>query len=148
MYSLRGLDGVSSGDEVKVHAMVFGDCAIQVSVAIYNGEDRLYQVVPERGYDDYGVPLANAVIGEEYKATPQTAIERAATAMDGQAYAGLSADEIKAARAKRATPFNGELTAVRLKREQIQLVVDGDVVGTGVAARKGLLQGHLLEKSD
>ncbi len=111
VYSLRGLDGVSSGDEVKVHAMVFGDCAIQVSVAIYNGEDRLYQVVPERGYDDYGVPLANAVIGEEYKATPQTAIERAATAMDGQAYAGLSADEIKAARAKRATPFNGELKA-------------------------------------
>ena len=41
-----------------------------------------------------------------------------------------------------------EVTAVRLKREQIQLVVDGDVVGTGVAARKGLLQGHLLEKSD
>ena len=40
------------------------------------------------------------------------------------------------------------LTAVRLKREQIQLVVDGDVVGTGVAARKGLLQRHLLEKSD
>ena len=39
-------------------------------------------------------------------------------------------------------------TAVRLKREQIQLVVDGDVVGTGVAARKGLLQRHLLEKSD
>ena len=40
------------------------------------------------------------------------------------------------------------VTAVRLKREQIQLVVDGDVVGTGVAARKGLLQRHLLEKSD
>ncbi len=44
--------------------------------------------------------------------------------------------------------FLSALTAVRLKREQIQLVVDGDVVGTGVAARKGLLQGHLLEKSD
>ena len=44
--------------------------------------------------------------------------------------------------------FVFEITAVRLKREQIQLVVDGDVVGTGVAARKGLLQGHLLEKSD
>lgn len=41
-----------------------------------------------------------------------------------------------------------DVTAVRLKREQIQLVVDGDVVGTGVAARKGLLQRHLLEKSD
>ena len=44
--------------------------------------------------------------------------------------------------------FVDGFTAVRLKREQIQLVVDGDVVGTGVAARKGLLQGHLLEKSD
>ena len=39
-------------------------------------------------------------------------------------------------------------TAVRLKREQIQLVVGGDAVGTVVAARKGLLQGHLLEKGD
>ncbi len=39
-------------------------------------------------------------------------------------------------------------TAVRLKREQIQLVVDGGAVGTGVDARKGLLQGHLLEKGD
>ena len=44
--------------------------------------------------------------------------------------------------------FKDRVTAVRLKREQIQLVVDGDVVGTGVAARKGLLQRHLLEKSD
>jgi hypothetical protein len=40
------------------------------------------------------------------------------------------------------------VTAVRLKREKIQLVVDGDAVGPGVAARKGLLQGHLLEKCD
>jgi hypothetical protein len=40
------------------------------------------------------------------------------------------------------------ITAARLKHEQIQLVVDGDTVGIGVAARKGLLQGHLLEKRD
>ena len=39
-------------------------------------------------------------------------------------------------------------TAVRLKREQIQLVVDSDASGTGIAARKGLLQGHLLEQGD
>lgn len=39
-------------------------------------------------------------------------------------------------------------TAVRSKGEQIQLVVDGDTVGIGVATRKGLLQGHFLEKSD
>jgi hypothetical protein len=40
------------------------------------------------------------------------------------------------------------LTAVRLKREQIQLLYGGEAVGTVVAAPKGLLQGHLLEKRD
>ena len=63
-------------------------------------------------------------------------------------------DDYMAGQARRLTAEDPEappplsITAVRLKREQIQLVVDGDVVGTGVAARKGLLQGHLLEKSD
>ena len=110
-YSLRGLDGVCSGDEVGVCAMVFGDCAIQITVPSYNGEDRLYQVEPERGYDEFGQALSAAVPGEEYKAMPHTAIEKAAAAMDGQAYPGLSTDEIKAARAKRVTPFEGELKA-------------------------------------
>lgn len=110
-YSLRGLDGVCSGDEVGVCAMVFGDCAIQVTVPTYNGEDRIYQVEPERGFDEYGQVLSAAVVGEEYKAMPHTAIEQAASKMDEQAYPGLSADEIKAARAKRVTPFEGELKA-------------------------------------
>ncbi|MGQ0708732.1 MAG: integrase [Rhodoferax sp.] len=110
-YSLRGLDGVCSGDEVTVCAMVFGDCAIQVTVPSYNGEDRVYQVEPERGYDEFGQLLTAAEIGEQYKAMPHTAIERAAAAMDGQAYPGLSVDEVKAARAKRVTPFEGELKA-------------------------------------
>ena len=42
---------------------------------------------------------------------PHTSIEKAASAMDEQAYPGLSVDEIKAARAKRVTPFDGELKA-------------------------------------
>ncbi|NLR73553.1 DDE-type integrase/transposase/recombinase [Leeia aquatica] len=111
IYSLRGLDGVCSGDEVGVCAMVFGDCAIQITVPSYNGEDRIYQIEPERGFDEFGQALSGAVIGEEYKAMPHTLIERAAEAMDGQAYPGLSTDEAKAARAKRITPFEGELKA-------------------------------------
>ena len=39
-------------------------------------------------------------------------------------------------------------TAVRLKLEQIQLVIDSRRVGTGVIDRKGLLQGHFLEQGD
>ncbi|OHX10287.1 integrase [Chromobacterium sphagni] len=108
-YSLRGLDGVNVGDEVRVNAMVFGDCAIQVTVSVYNGADRVYQVEPERGYDAYGQLLSAPVIGEAYQSMPQTAIEHAASAMDGQAYPGMSAEEVKAARAKKATPFDGAL---------------------------------------
>ncbi|KUM03506.1 DDE-type integrase/transposase/recombinase [Chromobacterium subtsugae] len=108
-YSLRGLDGVNVGDEVRVNAMVFGDCAIQVTVSVYNGADRVYQVEPERGYDAYGQLLSAPIIGEAYKAMPQTTIEHAASAMDGQAYPGMSAEEVKAARAKKATPFDGAL---------------------------------------
>ena len=44
------------------------------------------------------------------------------------------------------TDFSAQTTAVRLKLEWIQLVVGSDSIGTGVDARKGLLQGHLLEK--
>ncbi|WP_440217225.1 integrase [Chromobacterium piscinae] len=108
-YSLRGLDGVNVGDEVRVNAMVFGDCAIQVAVSVYNGADRVYQVEPERAYDAYGQLLSAPVIGEAYKSMPQTAIEHAASAMDGQAYPGMSPEEVKAARAKKATPFDGAL---------------------------------------
>lgn len=110
-YSLRGLEGVCAGDEVGVCAMVFGDCVIQIKVPSYNGEDRLYQVEPERDYDEFGQALSAAVVGEEYKSMPSTAIEHAAAAMDGQAYPDMSAEEIKAARNKRVTPFEGELKA-------------------------------------
>lgn len=111
VYSLQGLGGVCAGDEVGVCALVFGDCAVQITVPSYNGESRLYQVEPERDYDVYGQAMSSAVIGEEYKALPHTQIEHAAAAMDEQAYPGLSAEAIKAARAKRVTPFGGELKA-------------------------------------
>lgn len=109
VYSLRGLDGVCAGDEVRVCAMVFGEHAVQISVSSYNGEDRIYQVEPERSYDDYGQIMSAPIIGSEFRVAPHTAIEHAATAMDGQAYPGLSADEVKTARAKRVTPFGGEI---------------------------------------
>ncbi|WP_296663474.1 integrase [Paraburkholderia sp.] len=110
-YSLRGFDGVCCGDEVSVSALIFGDRAIQVTVRVYNGEDRVYQVEPEQSYDAFGQSLNAAIVGEEYKAMPHTAIERAAADMDAQAYPGMSSKEAEAARARRVTPFEGRLDA-------------------------------------
>jgi hypothetical protein len=46
-----------------------------------------------------------------------------------------------------AEPY-AQITTVRLKTEKIQLVADAHIVGTGATSRKGLLQGHFLEKGD
>lgn len=110
-YSLRGLDGICIDDSVTVRPLVYGDCAIQVEVARYDGAPLIYRVEPERGYDRFGQLAAAAEIGAEYKAMPDTDIEHAASAMDAAAYPGLSAEEVKRAREKKAVPFGNTLDA-------------------------------------
>ncbi|WP_418648864.1 hypothetical protein ACNQFN_11390 [Thauera butanivorans] len=110
-YSLRGLDGVCIGDSVSVRPLVYGDCAIQIEVARYDGAPLVHRVEPVRGYDRFGQLADAAEIGAEYKAMPDTAIEHAATAMDAAAYPGMSAEEVKRAREKKAVPFGNTLDA-------------------------------------
>ncbi|RZS86045.1 integrase [Pigmentiphaga kullae] len=110
-YPLRGLAGVNRGDTVLVQALAYGDDAIQVKVPRYDGEMLVYRVEPERDVDRYEQRLSAAVIGEEYKAAPQTDIERAARVLDQTAYPGLSVEEVKKARSRKAVPFNGQLNA-------------------------------------
>ncbi len=110
-YSLRGFDGVNVGDTVLVRGLIYGDCAIQVQVDRYDGEPLLYRVEPNIEFDAFGQRVDAAEIGAEYKRTAKTQAEHAATAMDEAAYPGLSVDEVKAARSKRATPFEGKLNA-------------------------------------
>ena len=110
-YSLRGFDGINVGDTVTVRGLIFGDCAIQVQVLRYDGEPLLYRVEPNIEFDAFGQRTDAAEIGAEYKRTVKTEAEHAATAMDEAAYPGMTADEVKAARAKRATPFEGKLNS-------------------------------------
>lgn len=110
-YSLRGFDGINVGDQVKVRGLVFGECAVQVQVERYNGDPLIYRCEPEQAYDDFGQLAAAAEVGAEFKRAAKTGAEHAATAMDEAAYPGMTTDEIKAARAKRATPFGGQINA-------------------------------------
>jgi len=111
MYSLRGLAGVSVGDKVIVRALVYGDCAIQISVPRYDGAMLTYRVEPERAYDRFGQLERAAEIGAEYKSTKRTEAEQAATTMDHTAYPGMTEDEVKKARDKKTAPFEGKLVA-------------------------------------
>lgn len=110
-YSLKGLNGITVKDKVYIRALVYGDCAIQVQVPRYDGEMMTYRVEPERNYDQFGQLKDAAIIGEEYKSQPETAIEEAAKAMDALAYPGQSVDEVKKSRSKQAVPFGGSLNA-------------------------------------
>lgn len=110
-YSVKGLDGVCVGDTINVRPLVYGDCAVQIEVPRYNGESLVYRVEPERDFDRFGQPATAAVIGEQYKALPETAIEQAAKDMDALAYPGLDAEGIKRARERKETPFGAGLDA-------------------------------------
>lgn len=106
-YSLRGFDGINVGDTVKVRGLVYGECAVQVQVERYNGDPLIYRCEPEHNFDEFGQQADAAEIGAEFKRAAKTDAEHAATAMDEAAYPGMTADEVKAARAKRVAPFNG-----------------------------------------
>lgn len=110
-YSLRGLDGVNVGGTVLVRGLVFGDCAVQIQVPRYDGEMLTYRVEPVTGFDRFGQLEAAAEIGAEYKSAPKTEAEKATGTMDAAAFPGLGADELKAARQKRVTPFEGKMNA-------------------------------------
>ena len=105
-YCLKGMDGVNVGDMVSVRPLVYGEDAIQVELARFDGEPLIYRVEPEREYDGYGNPLSAAVPGEGYKSHAQTPAEVAGQAMDELAFPGQDADQ---ARQKKVVPFGGAI---------------------------------------
>lgn len=110
-YSLRGLDGICVDDKVQVRPLVYGDCAIQIEAPRYDGEMLIYKLEPERNFDAFGFAANSPVIGEEYRAAPTTAIERAAKDMEALAYPGATQEEAKKARDKNVTPFGGQINS-------------------------------------
>ncbi|MNT10039.1 hypothetical protein D3C72_1448510 [compost metagenome] len=107
-YVLSGFDGINVGDLVAVRPLVYGEHAIQITVARFDGEPLVYRAIPELDYDEYGNPLSAAVPGEGYKSQADTPAEVAGKAMDELAYPGQDAAK---ARQKKAVPFGGQIKA-------------------------------------
>lgn len=113
-YSVKGIDGVSAGDVVRVSPLVYGDCSIRVRVAIYNGEDAIHRIEPEAALDRYGQPEDAPVWGEEYRRMPDTVADKRAKELDALAYPGLDEEGIRKARAANKTPLLGVLDGKNL----------------------------------
>jgi hypothetical protein len=105
-YPVDGLAGINVGDHVSVKPLVFGDCAIRITVARYDGEPLVYRVEPLANYDEFGFS-DRAVTWGEYRGVTATQIDHNQTAADAAARPGLDAAEIEKARDKHERPTFG-----------------------------------------
>lgn len=109
-YSLAGMAHVSVGDKVKVSPLYYGTCQVMVTVTDYVGEEFHHTLEP-REYDEAGFAVNAPVWGEDIVAMPDTAVEARNKAADSIAYPGKTQEEIKKAKQKQVTPFEGGLDA-------------------------------------
>lgn len=111
-YRLANLDGISAGDTVMVSPLVVGnECKVLVMVDVPLGDDILHEVTPVE-FDEVGYRLDAPVFGETFSDHQDSQIDTNQKEMDRLAYPGLSDDEIKKAKKKKITPFNGEIDSL------------------------------------
>jgi hypothetical protein len=105
-YDVSGLHrSIVAGCEVTVHPLVYGDCAIQITVPTLAGEPLHFKLEPNREFDEFGQLSTAPIIGERYAAKPDTEIERAARAIDEATWGTRDRDEAKKAKDRGDTPF-------------------------------------------
>ncbi len=106
-YDVSHVPGIFVSQLVKVCPLVYGDAEVLVTVADYKGEEATHIVKPLQRDEVSGFRQDAAVIGEEFKSQPDTAIEKAGKAADRAAFPGLDLEGIEKAKNKNAAPFGG-----------------------------------------
>lgn len=109
-YTLRGCAGISVGDKVMVSPLYYGNCQVMVTIVDHLGQEMKHVLEP-RDYNEVGFAVDAPVWGEEIQSMPDTVVETRNKAADSVAYPDLAQDDIKKAKAKQVTPFEGKLNA-------------------------------------
>ena len=110
-YDISDLNGVYVGNKVEVSPLLVDQNAL-VLVGVKQPEGLIWHEVAPVELDDAGFRADAAVIGEEMKSKKDSVTDTNAKEADRTAYPGLSDEEIKKAKKKKATPFNGEINAI------------------------------------
>lgn len=110
-YDLAGIDGVYINAIVKVSPLVYGDAQILLYVHNHLDEEITHIIDPVKADPFSGFPENAAIIGEEFKARPDTIIEKAGKEADRKAFPGLHLDDIEKAKDKNKVPFEGKIDA-------------------------------------
>lgn len=106
-YDLRelGYHGINAGDTVAVRLNPFRAPVVTVVKALPDGTELIFDVPPVQK-DAAGFDLSAPVIGEEFKALPETRSEKALKRIKQMAYATDSVEEAeKAHKARHRQPF-------------------------------------------
>lgn len=109
-YDVADLKGIYVGLKVKVSPLLVGTNAA-VLVGISMPEGLMWHEVTPLAVDEAGFRIDAPVIGEAHNAKADTAVDTARKQAERAAYPGLSDEEIKKAKQKKAVPFNGSLNA-------------------------------------
>jgi len=107
-YSVAELPGVRIGEPVIVTVNPYR--APNVFVALKEDGEQVECLPLER--DAAGFYLDSPVFGVNYAAKPDTDVDASRKAMDKAAYGADTQQELDKARAKRQTPFNGEIDPI------------------------------------
>lgn len=108
-YDLTGLDGICVGDTVEVSPLVYGNTEVIVRTERFDGAAVEYRVQPVVYDTQYGFRVDAPVWGEEFRAKPDSEIEKQGKQLDRLAYPDRSLEEIAKAQDKNEAPFEGAL---------------------------------------
>ncbi|QFU23763.1 DDE-type integrase/transposase/recombinase [Shewanella eurypsychrophilus] len=109
-YSLKGLAHVVIGEKVAVAPLYYGDCQIMVTISDCLGEEYKHVLEPKE-FDQAGFAIDAPVWGEEIIGMADTEVETRNKASDRTAFPDMDLEQIKKAKAKQVTPFEGKLNA-------------------------------------
>ena len=122
----------ANGEKVSLTPLLLGASCdvvgmVRIEIARLTEEPLVIEVAPMADFDAYGRPMSAPVIGEEYRAAPDTAATKAAKQIAQTAYGVATLDEAEEAKRKNARPFadlNGGKGAVahsHLGREDLPI---------------------------
>jgi len=111
-YSVADLDGIHAKQKVLVSPVVIGDEAkVMITIECPLGENVIHEVSPVL-FNEMGFRVGAPVFGEGFDTKKDTIIDTNQKRMDRAAYPNLNDDEINKAKAKKITPFEGNIDAV------------------------------------
>ncbi|MBL4831629.1 MAG: hypothetical protein JKY55_17310 [Aliivibrio sp.] len=111
-YSLANLDGIYAKQKVLVSPIVINEeCKLLVTIENKYGDDVMHEVAPVV-FNEMGFRVDSPVFGEGFDTKKDTVIDSQQKQLDRVAFPDLKDEDIVKAKAKKITPFNGEIKAI------------------------------------